>query len=121
MNKAELAMKIAERLNIQKKQAEDFIEAFEAITTATLAEGGEVTIAGFGTFSARTRAGRIGVNPQDPKEQITIPPVFVPKFKAGKALKDTLKAAGKSRGIGSASAPLPTPPSGGASGTPSPL
>ena len=93
-------MKISERLNIQKKQAEDFVEAFEAVVTATLAEGGEVTIAGFGTFSARTRAGRIGVNPQNPKEPITIPPVFVPKFKAGKALKDTLKAAGKARVVG---------------------
>ena len=98
-------MKISERLNIPKKQAEDFVEAFEAVVTATLAEGGEVTIAGFGTFSARTRAGRIGVNPQNPKEPITIPPVFVPKFKAGKALKDTLKAAGKARGVGTGSAP----------------
>ena len=100
MNKAELAAKIAERLNVPKKTGEDFVAAFEDIVTKTLANEGEVTIAGFGTFSARVRKGRIGVNPQNPSEPITIPPVFVPKFKAGKALKDTLKQAGRSRGVG---------------------
>ena len=100
MNKAELAAKVAERLKVSKKSAEDFVAAFEDVVTQTLANEDEVTIAGFGTFSARVRKGRIGVNPQNPSEPITIPPVFVPKFKAGKALKDTLKAAGKSRGVG---------------------
>ena len=91
MNKAELASRIADQLGIPKKLAEDFIEAFEEIITKTLASGGSVTIAGFGTFSARERAGRMGVNPQNPIEKIMIPSVVVPKFKAGKALKDTLK------------------------------
>ena len=108
MNKAELAAKIAERLKTPKKSAEDFIAAFEDIVTLTLAEDHEVTIAGFGTFSARVRKGRIGVNPQKPSEPITIPPVFVPKFKAGKALKDTLKKAGKSRGVGGDASPNPS-------------
>ena len=48
-------------------------------------------VAGFGTFSARERKGRIGVNPQNPSEKIQIPEVRVPKFKAGKNLKDALK------------------------------
>ena len=91
MNKATLAAIIAEKLDIPKKLAEDMIAAFEEIVTRELSRGGEVTIAGFGTFSARTRKGRIGVNPQNPSEPITIPSVVVPKFKAGKALKDTLK------------------------------
>lgn len=112
MNKAELAGKIAEKLNTSRKSAEDFIATFEDVVTQTLAQEGEVTIAGFGTWSARVRKGRIGVNPQNPSEPITIPPVFVPKFKAGKALKDTLKQAGKSRGVGGSSpssAPNPAP------------
>ncbi len=111
MNKAELAAKVADRLNVPKKVAEDFIAGFEDIVTQTLAGEGEVTIAGFGTFSARVRKGRIGVNPQNPSEPITIPPVFVPKFKAGKALKDTLKQAGRNRGVGmnGTSAPSPDP------------
>lgn len=91
MNKADLATHLAEQLDISKKLGEDFVAAFEEIVTRELTRGGEVTIAGFGTFSSRTRKGRIGVNPQRPTEKITIPPVLVPKFKAGKALKDTLK------------------------------
>ena len=42
---------------------------------------------------SKRRAGRTGVNPQDPTEKIQIPSVTVPKFKAGKGLKDALKAA----------------------------
>lgn len=91
MNKVELALKIADKLNIPKKTAEDFIEAFEEIVTQTLVNDGGVTIAGFGTFSAKIRAGRAGVNPQNPSEKIQIPSVRVPKFKAGKSLKDALK------------------------------
>ena len=91
MNKAELAARIAEQLGVPKKAAEDFIQAFEVTVIRTLVAGEEVTIAGFGTFSARERAGRMGVNPQNPTERIRIPAVIVPKFKAGKALKDALK------------------------------
>lgn len=91
MNKAELSAKISEKVGISKKQAEDVIETFTDIVMNTLKEGGEVTIAGFGAFSARQRAGRMGVNPQNPTEKIQIPPVVVPKFKAGKGLKDILK------------------------------
>lgn len=91
MNKAELVSVLAEKVGISKKQAEEVIEAFTATVTETLKAGGEVTIAGFGAFSAKQRAGRMGVNPQNPSEKIQIPPVTVPKFKAGKALKDALK------------------------------
>jgi DNA-binding protein HU-beta len=91
MNKAELSLKLSERMDIPKKQAEDFIEHFEDTVTKALTEGQEVTIAGFGTFSARTRSARMGVNPRNPSEKIRVPEVRVPKFKAGKALKDSLK------------------------------
>jgi DNA-binding protein HU-beta len=91
MNKAELVNVFAEKVGVSKKQAEELIETFTATVTTTLKAGGEVTIAGFGAFSARQRAGRMGVNPQNPSEKIQIPPVVVPKFKAGKALKDALK------------------------------
>jgi DNA-binding protein HU-beta len=91
MNKADLALRIAEKCDVSKKLGEDFVAAFEEIVTRALVNGEEVTIAGFGTFSSRMRKGRIGVNPQKPSEKIEIPSVTVPKFKAGKALKDTLK------------------------------
>ncbi|MEK7183346.1 MAG: HU family DNA-binding protein, partial [Patescibacteria group bacterium] len=86
-----LALRLAERMEIPKKQAEDFVEYFEDIVTKALVDGNEVTIAGFGTFSARTRSARMGVNPRKPTERIQVPEVRVPKFKAGKALKDALK------------------------------
>lgn len=91
MNKAELAQKIAEQVGVSKKEAENMLASFVEITVATLKNGGEVTISGFGAFSAKVRAGRVGVNPQNPSEKIQIPSVTVPKFKAGKGLKDALK------------------------------
>jgi len=94
MNKAELALKLSEKLNLPKKSAEDIVETLETIITNALVGGDEVTIAGFGTFSARTRSARMGVNPRNPSEKIQVPAVRVPKFKAGKALKDALKGKG---------------------------
>lgn len=91
MNKAHLAQAIADNVGVSKKESEAMINAMVDIITTTLTAGGEVTIAGFGAFSAKTRAGRIGVNPQNPTQKIQIPPVTVPKFKAGKSLKDALK------------------------------
>lgn len=91
MNKAELANAIAEASDVSKKVALDMLEAFESIVTKTLVEGGTVSITGFGAFSVTERKGRVGVNPQNPSEKIQIPPVKVPKFKAGKSLKDAVK------------------------------
>src|SRR3989338_10160983 len=91
LNKTALGEEIAKKAGVSKKEAEHMIEAFTDIVTNTLTQGGSVTIAGFGQFSAKTRAGRVGVNPQHPTEKIQIPPVTVPKFKAGLALKKALK------------------------------
>lgn len=91
MNKAELISYLSDKVGVTKKQAEDMIEAFVEVVTDTLKTGGEVTIAGFGTFMAKTRKGRTGVNPQNTSQKIEIPSVTVPKFKAGKGLKDALK------------------------------
>jgi len=91
MNKAELIDVIAAKAEVPKRQAEIMLEGLLETIMATLKSGGEVTLTGFGTFSARKRAARMGVNPQKPGEKIQIPEVTVPKFKAGKALKDALK------------------------------
>ncbi|MBT3689790.1 HU family DNA-binding protein [bacterium] len=92
MNKAALAETIAKKVDSNKNQAVEFLDAFEDIITETIKGGDDVTLTGFGTFSARVRKARMGVNPQNPTERIQIPTVTVPKFKAGKALKDALKA-----------------------------
>ncbi len=91
MNKAELAQTLAEKINVPKSQAEDMLNSLLEVITTTLKSGGEVVLTGFGAFSVKTRAARVGVNPQKPTEKINIPAVKVPKFKAGKALKDELK------------------------------
>lgn len=91
MNKAEFIETLAAKVQVTKKQAEDMLDGLTETITSTIKAGGEVTITGFGTFSARERAARMGVNPQNPSEKMQIPAVKVPKFKAGKALKDALK------------------------------
>lgn len=92
MKKFELINAIAEKTQVNKKDVEKVLNTFEEITISTIKSGGEVVLTGFGTFSARNRKGREGVNPRNPQEKITIPTVMVPKFKAGKALKDSLKS-----------------------------
>ena len=91
VNKDQLIDRIATRSNISKKEVEDVLSAFEEVVIQILKEGGEAVLTGFGAFSARKRAARIGVNPRKPDEKIQIPEVKVPKFKAGKILKDALK------------------------------
>lgn len=108
MNKAELISHLADTVGITKKQAEDSVEAFVNAVVDTLKRGGEVNIAGFGAFSAKTRKGRTGVNPRNPSEAIEIPSMVVPKFKAGRGLKEALKVLPPSTN-GATPAPTPAP------------
>ncbi len=90
MNKSELISTLADKAEVSKKDAEGVVEAFMSTVTETLQGGGDVALTGFGTFSAKDRAARQGVNPQT-GEKIQIAATTVPKFKAGKGLKDALK------------------------------
>lgn len=92
MNKADLAQHVAEKLTLPKRQIEDTINAVLDTVVEQLKKGEEVVLTGFGAFSAKRRAARQGVNPQNPSQKIQIAAVTVPKFKAGKALKDALKS-----------------------------
>ena len=91
MNKAALIERLASEATLSKKQAEDALESLVKIIISELKAGNEVTITGFGTFMAKKRHARGGVNPQNPSERIQIPEVRVAKFKTGKTLKDALK------------------------------
>ena len=89
MNKAELIAVVAEKTELSKKDSEKAVNAaLEAITEA-LKGGDKVQLVGFGAFDVKTRAARMGRNPQTKKE-IQIPASKVPQFKAGKALKDAI-------------------------------
>ena len=90
MNKTELVAAVAAKAELSKKDAEAAVNAvFDSVKDA-LAEGDKVSLIGFGTFSVKTRAARTGLNPRT-KETIEIPESKVPAFKAGSALKDTVK------------------------------
>ena len=100
VNKDQLIEKIAAQSNVSKKEVEDVLNAFADVVTGIMKAGDEAVLTGFGAFLARKREARMGVNRQKPTERIRIPTVMVPKFKAGKTLKDALKAE---------AAPAPTP------------
>lgn len=91
MNKASLIERMASGAKVSKREAEAMLDTLVSTIISELKSGNEVTITGFGTFLARTRHARGGVNPQKPSERIQIPEVTVAKFKTGKTLKDALK------------------------------
>ena len=90
MNKTELIAAIAEKAELSKKDAEKALTGFTEAVTEPLQKGDKVQIVGFGSFEARTRAARKGINPLT-KEPIDIAASTVPAFKAGKAFKDSVK------------------------------
>ena len=91
MNKSELLTAMVEKSNLSKKDAEKALKAFEEAVTDELVKGGKVQLVGFGTFEVAERAARVGRNPQTGKD-MKIPASKAPKFKAGKALKDSVNA-----------------------------
>lgn len=89
MNKSELVAKIAEGADISKASAGRALDSLIDSITAELANGGDVSLVGFGTYKVNDRAARTGRNPQTGAE-IQIAAAKVPAFKAGKALKDAV-------------------------------
>ncbi len=90
MTKAELVDKMASDAGITKKSAETALHSLIGGVTGSLKKGKKVTLVGFGTFGVSRRAARNGRNPQT-GEVIKIKAARVPRFKAGKALKDAVK------------------------------
>ncbi len=90
MNKAELVDAIASRTNLSKADAGKALDAVVEAVTSSLADGGGVSLVGFGNFSVSRRNARTGRNPQTGAE-IQIPARNAVKFSAGKALKDAVQ------------------------------
>ncbi|MEC5322445.1 MULTISPECIES: HU family DNA-binding protein [unclassified Aurantimonas] len=89
MNKNELVSAVAEKSELSKQQASSAVDAvFEAIQ-GTMAKGDDIRLVGFGTFSVSHRAASKGRNPSTGAE-VDIPARNVPKFAAGKGLKDAV-------------------------------
>lgn len=91
LKKSDLVEHLAQKVMISKKQAEDTVDAILEFVTSTLKRGDELTLTGFGTFLAKLRKGRVGINPKNPTQKVQIPECTVPRFKAGKGLKDAVK------------------------------
>lgn len=89
VNKTELIEEIAKSADITKASATRALDAMIEAVTTSLKNNDSVTLVGFGTFSVGERAARAGRNPRT-KEAIKIKAAKVPKFKAGKALKDAV-------------------------------
>jgi len=87
MNKTELIETIAAEADISKASAGRALDAAMEAVTKALKKGDMVTLVGFGSFYVGKRAARSGRNPRT-GESITIKAAKVPKFRAGKALKD---------------------------------
>jgi len=90
MTKEGLIESIVAKVDCSKADAARALDAILETITKSLTNGDSVTITGFGTFSARARAARAGVNPKT-GEKIQIPAMTVPKFKAGKSLKEAVR------------------------------
>lgn len=89
MTKDQLIDLMAEDAGITRTQAGKAMKSLIDNITKSLKKGNKVSFVGFGTFDVSKRAARSGRNPQT-GATIQIPASTVPKFKAGKALKDAV-------------------------------
>lgn len=89
MNKKEFVSAIAEKVDMTKSDAEKALDAFVEIITETLEKNGVVRLVGFGTWSVNSRKASHGRNPRT-GASLNIPASKLPKFKAGKGLKDAV-------------------------------
>ncbi|MBW1767381.1 MAG: HU family DNA-binding protein [Deltaproteobacteria bacterium] len=89
MNKGDLVNEVAKAVST-KKEAKAAVDCMFSTITRTLKKKGTVQLVGFGTFKVDKRKARKGRNPQT-GEEIKIKAKKVPKFVAGKALKDAVK------------------------------
>lgn len=87
MNRAELVSEVSVKIGLSKKETQNVMDVLTETIGDTLAKGEKVTLVGFGTFKVMNKKARKGVNPQT-RESIQIPAKKVPKFVAGKGLRD---------------------------------
>lgn len=90
MNKMAIVDAVHQALGGTKSQAEQAVEVVIDSIVSTLKKGDEVSIAGLGIFSVKKRAARVARNPRT-GAAVNVPAMNVPKFRAAKALKDTVR------------------------------
>lgn len=90
INKDALVDYISAKTDMSKREVEAVIDMLTEKIQDEIKNGSKVTLTGFGTFRISRRKAREGINPQT-KERITIPEMSVPKFTAGKTLKEAVR------------------------------
>jgi len=91
MNKSELINSLSEETAFSKKDVSRVLDSLTRIIERSLKKGEKVSITGFGSFWISRRPARKGINPST-KQRIDLPPVNVPRFKAGKNLREVVRA-----------------------------
>lgn len=91
MNKSELITFVANETGLKKSQASSAVDSVITAISRTLSRKEDVRLVGFGTFTVTTRRATQGRNPRT-GERISIPATRLPKFRAGKALKESVAA-----------------------------
>jgi DNA-binding protein HU-beta len=91
MNKSELINALSEETAFSKKDVSRVLESFTRIVERTLKKGEKVAMTGFGSFWISKRPARNGINPAT-KQRIKLPEVNVPRFKAGKNLRECVRS-----------------------------
>ena len=94
LTKAHLAELLFEQIGLNKRESKDMIDAFFDLISASLVDGSDVKISGFGNFQIRTKAPRPGRNPRT-GEAIPIQARRVVTFHASHKLKDQIQGQGK--------------------------
>lgn len=89
MNKNDLVTKVSDDTGLSKSDSARAVDSVIDTITSELKNGGDVRLVGFGTFLVSKRKATTGRNPQTGAE-IQIPAANVPKFRAGKSLKESL-------------------------------
>ena len=90
MTKDQIIDAVCAKIGCSKRQANEMMEAVLEQITKALQKGDKAVFTGFGAFSVSKRKARAGINPKT-GERIQIPAMKVPKFKAGKALKEAVR------------------------------
>ncbi len=90
MNKVELIAAVSKKTGLSKAETSAGINAVIDLVSDALGRNEKVTITGFGSFDVGLRQARQGVNPHT-KAKIKIPELRIPRFKAGKALRNLVK------------------------------
>lgn len=89
INKSELIKSIADKSGLSQKQSEMALNGFIETVKETLAKDMTISLIGFGSFDIQERNARTGRNPST-GEEIQIPASKLPRFRAGKGLKDAI-------------------------------